>query len=217
MAEAQILKIKLENVRISRVSLATPFKNTKTNASGEKGKDKYHVDAILDDKHPQFEAVRQLMRAAIVNKFKDEAPVVQQQIVANNKLALHRGDIDRAGKPEYAGKYYISANNEDQPTIVVFENGISISNRGTPEVLTPTHAKFPYSGCYADVILTFFAYAHPSGSKGVSAQLDGVMFRKHGEKLRGSSVAAVGEFTPPPPEDADEEAPAAQSGADGLL
>src|SRR3974390_749664 len=207
MAEAQLLKIKLENVRLSRVSLVKAFQGKPDPTTGKLPDAKFHIDAILDSNHPQLAAVKELMRAAIVAKFAEQAPVVQQQIMANNKLALHRGDVDRAGKPEYAGKLYISANNAEQPTIVVFEGGVSIANRGTPEVLTPTHAKYPYSGCFADVILTFFAYAHPTGGKGVSAQVDGVMFRKHGERLRGSSVAAVGEFTPPAVEDADEAAP----------
>jgi hypothetical protein len=215
MAEAQILKIKLENVRLSRVSLAKAFHGKPDPTTGKLPDAKYHVDAILEPTHPQLEAFQKLMRAAIVAKFGDEAPVAQQQIVANNKLALHKGDVDRAGKPEYAGKLYISANNADQPTIVVFENGVSIATRGTPEVLVPTHAKYPYSGCYADVILTVFGYKHPTGGKGVSAQLDGVMFRRHGERLRGSSVASASEFSPPPAEDADEAAPPSASA--GLL
>jgi len=34
-----------------------------------------------------------------------------------------------AGKPAYAGMLYISAGNSDQPTILVTENGVNISNR----------------------------------------------------------------------------------------
>jgi Protein of unknown function (DUF2815) len=218
MAETQVLKIKLENVRINRVSLAKPFQGKPDPSTGKLPDAKYHIDAIIGTDHAQLKPLQEVLRAAIVAKWKDEAPIMLQKIKANNKLPLHKGDIDRAGKPEYAGKLYLSANSADQPTIVVFDNGISIANRGTPEVLTPSHPKYPYSGCYADVILTFYGYSHPTGGQGVSAQLDGVMFRKHGEKLRGSSVVSVSEFTPPPAEDADEDAPpVANDASDGLL
>lgn len=216
MAEAVSLNIKLERVRIARVSLATPFKG-RPGADGKVQDPKYHLDAIVEMNDPQLDAFKQLMRAAIVAKFADQADVVQQWIVANNKLCLHRGDIDRAGKPEYAGKLYISANNVDQPTIVVQEGNILIANRGTAEILSPTHPKYPYAGCFADVHLNLFAYSHPTGGKGVSAQLNGVRFVDHGEKLRSSSVSALSEFGLKPTAADDAPPPAAGTGGAGLI
>jgi hypothetical protein len=196
MTEYTPLQIQLLGVRIARVSLANPFvpRNAPIDPATGKPKGNYHVDGIIEDTHPQLPAFKELMRAAIVRKFGDQADVVTQQIVANNKLCLHRGDIDRPGKPEYAGKLFISCNNPIQPTIVVTEPGnVQIATNGTPIVLTPAHPLWPYAGSMANLILQVFAYEH-TGTKGVSANVMGVQFAGHGERLRGPSVASVGEF-----------------------
>jgi hypothetical protein len=125
----------------------------------------------------------------------NEPALVLEQIKANNKLPMHRGNIDRPGKPEYKDLLFISANaNVDEPpNVVVTENGVNIATQGTPIVLTPANPKFPYAGCYANVALEFFGY-DSNGSKGVSAKLLAVQFLRHGEQLRGSSVVAATEF-----------------------
>lgn len=218
MSENQILRMKFENVSLGYASLATPYEGKPDPVTGKKQDPKYRIEIILEPNDPQVKTLREKMRAAIVNKFGDKAPLVQEQIVTNNRLPLHRGDVDRAGKPAYAGKLFLTATNKEQPTIVVFDkSGVQIATRGTPEVLTPAHPNYPYGGCRADVYVTIKAYEYtPTNTKGVSAYVDGVMFRKHGTPIRGAAAMAVSEFTPPPAEDADEAAPPAAAG-DGLL
>lgn len=212
MTETVANQIILNDVRLARVSLAKPYigKDAEIDSATGKPKGKYHADLILVPTHAQLDAFKALMRAAVVKKFGDQADAALAQIVAQDKLALHRGDVSRAGKPEYAGLLYISANNDDQPTIVVTENGVNIANRGTPTILTPTHDKWPYAGSYANVQLSVFAYSHPKGGKGVSAQLMGVQFLRHGQRLMGSAVSSAGEFGLVPNE-ADKAPPAASS------
>lgn len=196
MTETVSNQIILMDVRIDRVSLTKPFIGQDAPidpATGQKV-GKYHVDCILPPDHPQLPAFQQLMREAVVRKFKDEAAVVLEQIRANNKFPLHRGDVDRAGKAQYAGMLYISANNDEQPTIVVTENGVNIANRGTPVVLTPSHPLYPYPGCYANVQLSVYGYSHPKGGKGVAAQVMGVQFNRHGQRLMGAQVSSASEF-----------------------
>jgi hypothetical protein len=216
MAESVNLSILLEDVLLDRVSLATPYPGKPDPKTGKTPEPKYHVDAILGPNHPQLEQVKELMRAAIVLKFAADAPAVSIQIVGNNKLCLHQGDVDRAGKQHYAGKLFISANNSDQPTVVVTEGGVNLATRGVPPeyLLTPAHPKYPYAGCYANVSLSFNAYNF-NGVKGVSAYVNGVQFLRHGVKLRGSSVSAASEFKIIP-EAADGPPPPASGGA-GLL
>lgn len=196
MAELAPNQLVLNDVRLARVSLTRPYTGPGTAVDPTTGalKGKYHVDAIISPDHPQLEAIKNRMREAVAYKFKDQAAVVLEQIRANNKFPLHRGDVDRAGRPEYAGKLYLSASNEEQPTIVVSENGVNIATRGTPTILTPAHPCYPYPGCYANVILSFFAYSHPTGGRGVSASIMGVQFLRHGDRLVGASVAAATEF-----------------------
>jgi Protein of unknown function (DUF2815) len=221
MAEYVGNHIILENVRLARLSLTKPYvgKDAKIDPATGKPIGKYHADLIMAIDHPQREAFAALMRAAVKKKFADQAEAALELIKAQDKLALHRGDVSRAGKPEYAGKLYISANNDDQPTIVVTENGVNIANRGTPVILSPSHPQYPYAGCFANVQLNVFAYSHPTGGKGVSAQLMGVQFLRHGERLMGSAVSSAGEFAPVKGADADGAPPAtsASTGGDGLI
>lgn len=196
MAETVQNQIILTDVLLQRLSLTKPFvgRDAPINPATGQPEGKYHADLILGPDHPQLAAFQTLMREAVARKFKDDAAVVLEQIRANNKFPLHRGDVDRAGKPEYAGKLFISANNDEQPTIVVTENGVNIANRGTPVVLTPSHPCYPYPGCHANVHLAVYAYSHPKGGKGVACQLMGVQFLRHGPRLSGASVSSVTEF-----------------------
>jgi hypothetical protein len=187
MTAAAANHVILNNVRLARVALTKPYiwKGTEIYPATGTPKGKYHADLILGLDHPQLGAFKALMRAAVVQRFAEKASEVLEQIEPQDKLCLHQGDVTHPGEPEYAGKLYISATNGDQPTIVVTERGINIANRGTPVVLTQSHPLWPYPGCYANVHLDVFAYSHPGGN-GVSAQLMGVQFLRHGERLMGA-------------------------------
>lgn len=220
MAETVQNQIILMDVLLARLALTKPFigRDAPIDPATGQPEGKYHADLILAPDHPQLPAFQTLMREAVARKFKDDAAVVLEQIRANNKFPLHRGDVDRAGKPEYAGKLFISANNAEQPTIVVTENGVNIANRGTPVVLTPAHPCYPYPGCRANVQLAVFAYAHPRGGKGVGCQLMGVQFFRHGPRLSGASVSSASEFgLVATAADAPLPAAAAATGGGGLI
>lgn len=195
MAESnQPLTLMIQDVRLARTSLIKPFigKDSPIDPSTGKQVGKYGSDLIIAPNHPQYPRIKELMRAAAVRKFKSDAEQVLTQIAAQDKLAVHRGDITRAGKPEFAGKLYISAKNDLQPNIVVTDNGINLSTQDGS--LTPGHASFPYAGCHANVIVDFWAYDHPKGGKGISCTLLGVQFLRHDIRLAGSSVASTSEF-----------------------
>src|SRR5271165_1985144 len=185
----------LNDVRLDRVSLAKPYQGRPDPKTGVLPAPKWHVDCIFDENHPQLPAITQQIIDAVNRKFLTDPTAALEQIKANNKLPLHRGNIDRAGKPQYANKLFISANAnlENPPNVVATENGVNISTQDTPIVLVPANPKFPYAGCYANVALEFFGY-DTNGSKGVSAKVIAVQFLRHGEALRGSSVMAATEF-----------------------
>ena len=135
----------VNDVRIARVSLSRPYvgKDAKIDPATNKPIGNYHIDAILDKTHPQLGAIKDMQRLAAQKKWKDEWQQRLVQFEGTDKLALHKGDVTRIGKAEYAGKLYLSCNNREQPTIVVTENGVNIANRGTPVVLTPAHFTDP--------------------------------------------------------------------------
>jgi hypothetical protein len=194
-------QIKMENVRLLRVSLTKPYvgKDAKVDPTTGKAEGKYHIDAVFPPTHPQFPELQTIIRNIANAKWKELAQQNLDMIKGNNqRFPLQRGDQYRPGKPDYAGMLYISAGNKDQPTILVTENGVNISNRpqalgGSPVVLTPSHPCWPYDGCYANVLLEFYSYVY-GNSPGIGCSVLGVQFAKHGTRLRGSSVASGSEF-----------------------
>jgi hypothetical protein len=208
--------LKLFDVRLDRVSLLKPYigKDAEIDPATGKQKGKYHADLILSPEHPQLQKIKDLMRAAAFKKWKEEAPAILNVIAAQDKLCLHKGDITRAGKPQYAGKLYISANNDVQPNIVVTDGGVNLST--TEGTLSPAHPCFPYAGSHANVIIDIWAYAHVKGGKGISCTLTGVQFLRHDVRLAGSSIASTSEFGLVASE-ADSAAPAAAAEVDSLV
>ncbi len=184
------------DVRIARVSLAKPYigKDAKIDPATKQPIGTYHVDAIVPKDHPQLPEIKAKQRLAAQKKWKDDYEQMLIQFQATDRLALHSGDITRAGKPEYAGKLYLSCNNKEQPTIVVTENGVNIATRGTPVVLTPAHKYFPYPGCRANIQVDFYGYSNEG--KGVTCTLMGVQFYKDDVRLAGASVSSASEFAP---------------------
>ena len=189
-------QIKMDNVRLLRVSLTKQYigKDAKIDPTTGKQEGKYHIDAVFAPTHPQFPELQNLIRGVATSKWKDQTQQTLDMIKGNNqRFPLQRGDQYRPGKPAYAGMLYISAGNKDQPTILVTENGVNIANRNTPVILTPSHPCYPYEGCYANVLLEFYTYLY-GNSPGLGCSVLGVQFNKHGERLRGSSVASGSEF-----------------------
>lgn len=220
-------QIKFNNVRLLRVSLTKPYigKDAKIDPTTGKADGKFHIDAVFPPNHPQFPELQTLIRGVAMAKWKEETQQTLDMIKGNNqRFPLQRGDQYRPGKPAYAGMLYLSAGNKDQPTILVTENGVNISNRpnglGGGVVLTPSHPCWPYEGSYANVLLEFYTYLY-GNSPGLGCSVLGVQFAKHGERLRGSSVASGSEFGLVP-QDADA-APAGnvstgqQTGGQGLI
>ena len=228
--ENLVRQIKMNNVRLLRVSLTKQYvgRDAKIDPATGKAEGKFHIDAVFPPTHPQFPELQQLIRNVATAKWEGNTQQTLDMIKGNNqRFPLQRGDQYRPGKPAYAGMLYISAGNKDQPTILVTENGANISNRpsggglgqAAPVLLTPSHPCWPYEGSYANVLLEFYTYLY-GNSPGLGCSVLGVQFAKHGERLRGSSVASGSEFGLVP-QDADA-APAGaqavpQTGGAGLI
>src|SRR5271166_4223266 len=204
MAEIVNRQIKMDNVRLLRVSLTKAYtgRDAKIDPTTGKAEGKFHIDAVFPPSHPQFPQLQQLIRDVATSKWKEQTQQTLDMIKGNNqRFPLQRGDQYRPGKPAYANMLYISAGNKDQPTILVTENGVNISNRpsggglglAAPVLLTPSHPCWPYEGCYANVLLEFYTYLY-GNSPGLGCSVVGVQFAKHGERLRGSSVASGSKF-----------------------
>ncbi|MDK8683461.1 DUF2815 family protein [Corynebacterium pseudodiphtheriticum] len=143
------------------------------------GKPKYSVSLIM----PQADtttitAIEKAIDAAIdagTAKFGGKRPNK-----AALKLPLRDGDTERDDEA-YANSFFVNANSLTPPQ-VVDENVAPILDRS--EV---------YSGCYARVSLSFYAF-NTSGNKGVACGLGNIQKIRNGEPLGAGHISAESDF-----------------------
>lgn len=90
----------------------------------------------------------------------------------NLKQPLRDGDIEKPNDPVYKGHYFLNANNTKQPGIV---------DAARQAILDPNKV---YSGCFARVNITFYAFNVPT-QKGIGCALNHVQFLRDGDPLDG--------------------------------
>lgn len=138
---------------------------------------KYSVSLIIDKKD---EDVVKKIRAVIELAKEEGKGKWGGKIPPNLKVPLRDGDIDRPEDEAYAGSYFVNANSKQAPQIV---------DRQVQPILDQSEV---YSGCYARVSVTFYAY-NSNGNKGIAAGLGNIQKLRDGESL-GSRVNAEDEF-----------------------
>lgn len=94
---------------------------------------------------------------------------------ASLKLPLRDGDAERDDEA-YKDSYFVNANSKTAPQIV---------DKDLNPVLDKTEV---YSGCYARVSLTFYAF-NSNGNKGIACGLGNIQKIRDGESLGGRSSA----------------------------
>lgn len=143
------------------------------------GTEKYSVSVLIPkDDLETLKNIEQAIDAAIdegIAKFGGKKPNK-----AAIKTPLRDGDIERDDEA-YKGHYFINANSITKPQIVDL-NVQPILDRN--EV---------YSGCYARVSLSFYAF-NSNGNKGIACGLGNIQKVKDGEPL-GARSSASDEFT----------------------
>ena len=167
-------------VRINDVRQVFPQLHEAKAVNGQ-GEPKFSGGFVLPKDHPQLGEIKAAIVAAATEKWAAKAGEVLKALQATDKICLHDGD----GKSEYegyAGNYYINASNKIRPLVIG-------PNR---EPLVAADGK-PYSGCYVNVMLEFWAQDNQFGRR-VNASLLGVQFVKDGQRLAGGGVAAADDF-----------------------
>lgn len=103
------------------------------------------------------------------------------------KLPLRDGDAekDTDTNPEYAGMFFLNANNKTAPQIVERS-----ATGGIQPILDQNEV---YSGCYAQVSIEFFAF-NSNGNKGVGVALGNILKTRDGESLGGGAISAEADF-----------------------
>lgn len=139
------------------------------------GDEKYSVSVLIpkDDK-ATIDAINKAVDAAIeegIAKFGGKKPNK-----AAIKLPLRDGDTEREDEA-YKGHYFVNANSKTPPQIV---------DRAVKPILDRSEV---YSGCYARVSLSFFAF-NSNGNKGVACGLGNIQKVRDSEPLGGRTTAA---------------------------
>lgn len=169
-------RIVLPMVRLSYPSLFQP-----TAMKG--GKPKFSATLLLNKKEHAavIKKVEQLIERATLDKFG------KKMTFKTDNVCLHDGN-EKAEKDGYGDEVmYLVAKSDTRPEVV--DAALVRINEEDGKI---------YGGCYVDASVELFAYHHKeSGSKGVSAQLRAVRFRKDGPSFGGGGpVKAEDEFEP---------------------
>jgi len=167
-----------------------------------KGDPYYSGSFILPPDHPQLGELKTAIRDAAVAKLKDKADEALKLYQMKDKLPVHDGVL-KASKPygaAFKGNMYVSARNnaKTNPPIPVYDN-VQDPTTGQARVITDqTDSRAPYSGCFVNVYLNFFAY-NAGGGEGIGASIAGVQFHADGERLAGGVTAKASDFAAVPP------------------
>lgn len=139
------------------------------------GPEKYSVSVLIPkDDVETIDAINKAIDAAIeegVAKFGGKKPNK-----AAIKIPLRDGDLERDDEA-YKGHYFLNANSITAPQIV---------DKAVKPILDREEV---YSGCYARVSLSFYAF-NSNGNKGVACGLGNIQKIRDGEPLGGRTSAA---------------------------
>lgn len=169
------MKIKLQNVRLSFAGLwkAEPF------APGDDPKFKGTFLVPKDDAK-QSKMVEAAILETAKAKWGAKAEGILKGIRGNtNKFCWQDGDTKTYDG--YEGMMALSAKNGKRPLV--------IDRDRSP--LTEADGK-PYSGCYVNVSVEFFAYE--TKGNGIAASLLGVQFVRDGDAFGGGGIASEDDF-----------------------
>lgn len=143
------------------------------------GKPKYSVSLIIPKSDTAtITAIERAVDAAIeagTAKFGGKLPNK-----AALKLPLRDGDIERDDEA-YKGAYFLNANSLTAPQIV---------DQSVAPILDRAEV---YSGCYARVSLSFYAF-NTNGNRGIACGLGNIQKTRDGESLGGGRVSAETDF-----------------------
>lgn len=155
---------------VVRLSYANVWEPKSINGSSEK----YSVSVIIPKS--DIKTINEI-NTAVDLAIKESAGKFGGKIPnkASLKLPLRDGDAERDDEA-YKDAYFVNANSKTPPQIV---------DKDLNPILDKTEV---YSGCYARVSLTFYAF-NSNGNKGIACGLGNIQKIRDGESLGGRSSA----------------------------
>ena len=168
-------RVQIKDVRITFPQLWEP---KQVNGQGDP---KFSASFLMPKDHPQIGEVKAALTEAATAKWGPKAADTLKALFAQDRLALHDGDA-KSDYDGYEGNLFVNASNKIRPLVV--------DQGRTP--LAASDGK-PYSGCYVNAIVEFWAQDNQFGKR-VNASLLGVQFSKDGDRLAGGGVASANDF-----------------------
>jgi hypothetical protein len=184
-----------------RLSFAENILEPEQGPTRDKGKHKgkipfrWHFNALVEKERQAalIEQIKVKMREARDQQWPKDPPKIK-----NDKLCLRDGDEEEwAG---YAGNMYLSVSRS--LNVKPDENGVAKAPKRPYSVVGPRKVKddngelrfpeaqpgdpyAPYSGCYVNLIVRFWAQDDVDYGKRINASIEGVQFARHGEAFGG--------------------------------
>lgn len=169
------MKLKLENVR-----LAFPTLFEAKTVNGE-GKPAFSASFLIAPDDPQVKALEAAIEQVAKEKWGAKADAILKQMRAQDKVALHDGDL-KSNYDGFPGNLYVSARSATRPLV--------IDKDKSP--LTEQDGK-PYAGCYVNASIELWPQDNNYGKR-VNASLRGVQFLRDGDAFAGGAPADESEF-----------------------
>lgn len=169
------MKLTIKNVRIAFPSL---FKAQQVQGQGEP---RFSVALLIPRDHPQVDEINKALAQSAKDKWAAKADAVVKQLKAQDRLALHDGDL-KENYDGFPGNYFISASSKTRPLVINRDKSPIAEEDG-----------IVYAGCYANVSIELWAQDNQFGKR-INASLRGVQFYKDGDAFTGGGAASVDEF-----------------------
>lgn len=169
------MKLKLKNVR-----LAFPVLFEAKTVNGE-GKPAFSASFLIDPADPQVKAINAGIEQVAKDKWGAKADAILKQMRAQDKVALHDGDL-KANYDGFPGNLYVSARSAVRPGVYDADKSPLVESDGKP-----------YAGCYVNAVVELWAQDNNYGKR-INASLSGVQFFRDGDAFAGGGAADADEF-----------------------
>jgi len=169
------MKIKLANVR-----LAFPQLFEAKTVNGE-GKPAFSASFLISPDDSQIQTIKAAIEQVARDKWGAKADAVLKQMNAQDKTALHDGDV-KSNYSGFEGNLYVSARSATRPLVIDRDKTLLAEADGKP-----------YAGCYVNASVELWAQDNNYGKR-VNASLRGVQFLRDGDAFAGGGAASDDEF-----------------------
>lgn len=180
----------LNNVVASFPAIETP---NKTQLPDGTTKETYQCSFIIEPSNPAFNDFIKLANSMLVDMFKEKASQVFQMIQADRKTRCFGKGEERVNNKTfevydgYAGNYFITASNKNQPQI------INATGKAAQGIELQNLAKQFYGGCLVNAVVQPWIQKNQHGN-GIRCNLIAIQFAGDGKRFGNAAPDVTNMF-----------------------